>query len=164
VSTGSYLLDVLCHTHFFAPLRVDVHEGIKLKSDKSGVEDVAEVLVWGTFRGNEWGNKGEVVAVKEVKGKVGVWGFEDPARGVKEYYIERAGCECPLCRRWHLFHDWGVAANEILVSPLSILKNPMILIAGLSMIVVFGMPYIMDNSKLPPSDNDTMLMFVCSGS
>ncbi|TVY86188.1 hypothetical protein LAWI1_G006655, partial [Lachnellula willkommii] len=30
-------------------------------------------------------------------------------------------------------------------SPLSLLKNPMILIAGVSMIIVFGMPYLMDN-------------------
>lgn len=90
---------MLCHTHHFAPLRVDVHEGLKLKSDGSGIDDVAEVQVWGTFRGNEWGNKGEVVPVKEVEGKVGVWGFEDPARGVKEYYIERAGCEFVLFRR-----------------------------------------------------------------
>lgn len=37
-----------------------------------------------------------------------------------------------------------------IVSPMSILKNPMILIAGVSMILVFGMPYIMDNSKLSP--------------
>lgn len=33
------------------------------------------------------------------------------------------------------------------VSPLSILKNPMIMIAGVGMILVFGMPYLMDNSK-----------------
>jgi hypothetical protein len=33
-----------------------------------------------------------------------------------------------------------------LVSPLSILKNPMILIAIASMGIVFGMPYLMDNS------------------
>lgn len=30
-------------------------------------------------------------------------------------------------------------------SPLSLLKNPMILIAGFSMLIVFGMPYLMDN-------------------
>jgi hypothetical protein len=34
-----------------------------------------------------------------------------------------------------------------LVSPLGLLKNPMILIAGFSMLIVFGMPYIMDNSS-----------------
>ena len=36
-----------------------------------------------------------------------------------------------------------------IVSPLSLLKNPMILIAGVSMLVVFGMPYLMDNSTFP---------------
>lgn len=36
---------------------------------------------------------------------------------------------------------------ECLVSPLSILKSPMILIALGSLAVVFGMPYLMDNSK-----------------
>lgn len=41
----------------------------------------------------------------------------------KNYYVERVG-----------------------FSPLSLLKNPMILIAGFSMLIVFGMPYIMDNS------------------
>ena len=42
---------------------------------------------------------------------------------------------------------WGANANLVeIVSPLSLLKNPMILIAGVSMIIVFGMPYLMDNS------------------
>ncbi|TVY84511.1 hypothetical protein LSUE1_G000636, partial [Lachnellula suecica] len=54
VSSGSYLLDVHCHTHAFAPLRVDVHEG-----------DVKEVEAWGTFRGNEWANKGEAAVVRK---------------------------------------------------------------------------------------------------
>lgn len=35
--------------------------------------------------------------------------------------------------------------NKKTVSPLSILKNPMILIAIVSMGVVFGMPYLMNN-------------------
>lgn len=49
----------------------------------------------------------------------------------------------------------GVSANVLLtVSPLSILKNPMILIAGISMVVVFGMPYLMDNSKYNLSSLD----------
>ncbi|KAI6708968.1 hypothetical protein PZA11_003145 [Diplocarpon coronariae] len=109
VSSGSYLLDVHCSTYAFAPLRVDVTEG-------------AAVQVWGTFRGNEWDNKGEKVDIREVEGRVGVWGFEVRAAGKKEYFIERVG-----------------------FSPMSILKNPMILIAGVSMALVFGMPYIMDN-------------------
>jgi hypothetical protein len=88
VSSGSYLLDVHCHTYQFAPLRVDVHE--------SGKVEGGEVQVWGTFRGHEWANKGEVMPVKEVDGKVGVWGFEVRAQGPKEYFIERAGCKFRL--------------------------------------------------------------------
>ncbi len=56
-------------------------------------ENVAEVQVWGTFRGNEWSNKGEKVNVKEVEDRVGVWGFEVKALGAKEYFVERVGCE-----------------------------------------------------------------------
>jgi hypothetical protein len=33
------------------------------------------------------------------------------------------------------------------VSPLSLLKNPMILIAGFGMLMVFGMPYLLENSE-----------------
>ena len=104
VPSGSYLLDVHCHTHTFAPLRVDVHEG---GEDKK----VEEVSVWGTFRGNEWGNKGEAVAVTEVevegKGKEKVWGFVVRALGIKEYLVERVGCERPpLTTAAHLICLW----------------------------------------------------------
>ncbi|KAL3417665.1 hypothetical protein PVAG01_10675 [Phlyctema vagabunda] len=108
VSAGSYLLDVHSSSHLFAPLRVDVTEG-----------DGDLVEVWGTFRGNEWENKGEVVGVR---GVAGYKTFEVRVLAEKNYYLERTG-----------------------FSPLSILKNPMILIAGFSMILVFGMPYLMEN-------------------
>jgi len=83
-------------------------------------ETTTVVEVWGTFRGNEWGNKGEAVSI--TADSDGVWGFEGRVLGGKEYFMERSG-----------------------FSPLSLLKNPMILIAGVSMVVVFGMPYLMDN-------------------
>ena len=89
VTSGSYLLDIHCRTHAFAPLRVDVSEGGK---DSQG----EEVEVWTTFRGNEWGNKGETLGVREVEGRVGIWGFEARAIGVKEYLIERPGCAFPF--------------------------------------------------------------------
>jgi hypothetical protein len=79
---GSYLFSISCATHFFAPLRVDV-------AADGGVE------AWRTFRGNEWGNKGEEVAV--VVGEGGVAGdkvLEVRALGGKAYYMERQGCEC----------------------------------------------------------------------
>lgn len=95
VSSGSYLLDVHCHSHGFAPLRVDVVEKAVEKAVKvtEGTEDVKEVQVWGTFRGNEWNNKGEIV---EVKGIGGVSWFEVRALGGKEYLVDRPGCECTL--------------------------------------------------------------------
>lgn len=90
VSAGSYLLDVHAHTHVFAPLRVDVHHIAAQSEDP-------EVEVWGTFRGNEWGNKGEKLEVRRLnekaKGRQDVWGFAVNAVGKKEYLMERQGCE-----------------------------------------------------------------------
>lgn len=91
VTTGSYLLDVHCATHSFAPLRVDVHP--EVKPQDGAVNDVAPVEVWGTFRGNEWENKGEVVDVQKLDGDGRIWGFEVKVTGVKEYYMTRGGCE-----------------------------------------------------------------------
>jgi hypothetical protein len=93
VSTGSYLLDIHCATHAFAPLRVDVHDGLKLQDGR--VKDVANVEVWSTFRGNEWVNKGEVVLVSDLEGDGSVWGFEARVGSGKEYFLERSGCEFP---------------------------------------------------------------------
>lgn len=96
VTSGSYLLDVHSHTYGFAPLRVDVLEGIKLQEGGNGVVSTSEVQAFGTFRGNEWSNKGEAVPVKELDGKLGVWVFEVKVLGSKEYFIEKSGCESPL--------------------------------------------------------------------
>jgi hypothetical protein len=136
VSSGSYLLDVHCHTHAFAPLRVDVRD---VTPDVVG--DDQEVQVWGTFRGNEWSNKGEVVQAHRGDG---IWTFDVKVQGGKDYFIERQGCKFRVFqpRSWlRLLMTWNI------VSPLGLLKNPMILIAGFSMLIVFGMPYIMDNSS-----------------
>jgi hypothetical protein len=130
---------------------------MKVQESGAGVVSTTEVQVFGTFRGNEWSNKGEVTPVKEMDGKTGAWGFEVKALGSKEYFVEKTGCMYPfpplephksptlqlkilMCNA-----NWRFA-----VSPLSLFKNPMILIAGLSMIIVFGMPYLMDNSKSTP--------------
>ncbi|KAI0998811.1 hypothetical protein K3495_g9383 [Podosphaera aphanis] len=112
VTTGSYLMEIYCHTHFFPPRRVDVHEGER-----------PDVQVWGTFRGNEWDNKGEAIEmVSKVEGNKKNFSFAVSPLAKKEYFNERLG-----------------------FSPLSLLKNPMILIAGLTMLIVFGMPYLMDH-------------------
>lgn len=83
VTPGSYLADVHAPTDAFHPLRIDVQV----------VEGAAEhdvVQAWETFRGNDWGNKGEVVPVREgSKGR----GFEVRAIGSKSYFMERPQCE-----------------------------------------------------------------------
>lgn len=58
-------------------------------------------------------------------GEKGLKELEVKAGAEKSYFVERAG-----------------------FNPMSLLQNPMILIAGVSMLVVFGMPYLMDNSML----------------
>lgn len=66
--------------------------------------DDEEVLVWGTFRGNEWENKGPVVGVRKLGSEEEggeeerVWGFEVKALGGKEYFVQRAGCKSPIPR------------------------------------------------------------------
>ncbi|KAH6608115.1 nonselective cation channel [Trichoderma cornu-damae] len=107
VSADSYLLDVHCATDFFHPLRVDVG-------------DDGEVRAWETYRGNEWGNKGEEV---QVRSEGASWrGIGVKAVGGKLFFMERPA-----------------------FSVLSILKNPMILMGLVTMGIVFGMPYLIEN-------------------
>ena len=70
-------------------------EGAGQTAGKEG-EEVQEVQVWGTFRRNEWSNKGEAV---EVRRAGGVNWFAVEALGSKEYFMERPGCEymIPAC-------------------------------------------------------------------
>lgn len=83
VTPGSYLLDIRCPTHVFLPYRVDVHPSTE------GKEETVEA--WGTFRGNEWGNKGEVVGLTRDM-ETGGWEMEARVAGGKEYLQERSGC------------------------------------------------------------------------
>ncbi|CAM1510430.1 Fc.00g007650.m01.CDS01 [Cosmosporella sp. VM-42] len=106
VTAESYLVDVHCATDGFQPLRVDV-----------GADGSMEA--WETYRGNEWGNRGEKLEVRE--GSAGR-GVEIRALGGKNYFVERPK-----------------------FSVLTILKNPMILMGMVSMALFIGMPYLMDN-------------------
>ncbi|KAF4991751.1 hypothetical protein FDECE_13927 [Fusarium decemcellulare] len=111
VTPGSYLADVHCPTDAYHPLRIDIQAA-------DGAEDEI-VQAWETFRGNDWGNKGEVVPVREgSKGR----GFEVRALGGKNYFMERPQ-----------------------FSVLTILKNPMILMALVSLVLLVGMPKLMDS-------------------
>ena len=72
-----------CRDFAFEPLRVDV----TVEGDRKGGEQ-EKVVVWQTFLGNEWENKGE----KRGEGPSGVVAEVWPI-GVKEYYEVRGGCE-----------------------------------------------------------------------
>ncbi|KAH0496302.1 hypothetical protein TgHK011_003673 [Trichoderma gracile] len=110
VSADSYLLDVHCPTDTFLPLRVDVDVG---------ADGEAKVQAWETYRGNEWGNKGEEVPVRS---EGATRSLAVKAAGPKIFFVERTK-----------------------FSVLSILKNPMILMGLVTMGIVFGMPYLMEN-------------------
>jgi len=89
-----------------------------LRVDVSANDTGEYVSAWTTWRGNEWDNRGE--------SRGGGYGHNvrlevRPVAG-KEYYQQRAS-----------------------FSILSLLKNPMILIALFSLVMVVGMPYLMDN-------------------
>ncbi|KAK3371771.1 hypothetical protein B0T24DRAFT_630380 [Lasiosphaeria ovina] len=75
VSAGSYLVDVHCATHAFAPLRVDV-------VSPDGGDGGLVVRAWETFRGNDWDNKGEAVPADG--------GIEVRVLGQKNYFMERS--------------------------------------------------------------------------
>ncbi|OLN86296.1 ER membrane protein complex subunit 7 [Colletotrichum chlorophyti] len=72
---GSYLVDVHCATHAFAPLRLDVAADGTLSA-------------WETYRGNDWDNKGEAYTLKEFAGDAK--GFEVRVLGAKNYFVERS--------------------------------------------------------------------------
>lgn len=110
VTPGSYLADVHCTTDGFRPLRIDV------SVDQDGAE---LIQAWDTFRGNEWGNKGELVPVRE--GSAGK-GVDVKSIGKKMYFMDRPS-----------------------FSILSILKNPMILMGLVSMVIFIGMPKLVEN-------------------
>lgn len=118
ISAGSYLFDLSCGSHAFIPLRVDVFPTSSGSDDKVQSESL-EVRAWETYRGNDWNNKGEAVAVRS-NGAGGL--LEARVMGPKAYFMDRPS-----------------------FSVLSIFKNPMILLGLVSMVIFIGMPYLVDN-------------------
>ncbi|KAF2271706.1 uncharacterized protein EI97DRAFT_259900 [Westerdykella ornata] len=115
VPPGSYLATIHCRDYIFEPLRID----ITLEEAGEGRDEKKEVIrAWQTFFGNEWENKGE----SRGSGSNGAVVVEVRPVARKEYYEQRGG-----------------------FSPLSFLKNPMILMALVSGVLIFGMPYLMEN-------------------
>ncbi|MCJ1336459.1 hypothetical protein MMC09_001735 [Bachmanniomyces sp. S44760] len=155
---NSYLAEVWTRDFVFQGLRVDVTG--KGKEKETGKE---KVEVWTTFRGNEWDNKGELLGVGE-----GSLAVEARVQGERVVYEKRGGCkfyfdvhydygsfpvgvdkrgerkdghQC-LAQTDQLIHD---PLPVQLVSPMSLLSNPMILIGILGMGLVVGMPYLLEN-------------------
>ena len=91
-----------------------------LRIDVTSVEGRNEqtISAWQTFRGNEWSNKGPQYGTGE-----GELSIEVRPMGEKQFYQERQG-----------------------FSLVSFLKSPMILMALVSVLMIFGLPYLMDNS------------------
>ncbi|KAI0189268.1 Cys/Met metabolism PLP-dependent enzyme-domain-containing protein [Astrocystis sublimbata] len=122
VTPGSYLADVFCATHGFAPLRLDVipvtagAAAGEAKTLHAHTEDVS-LRVWETYRGNDWDNKGE-----ELRPVAEGGAFPVKALGHKVFYTERGAFNI-----------------------LSILKNPMILMGLVSLALFVGMPKLMEN-------------------
>ena len=127
-------------------MRVDV--SLSSSIDEAGKVAEKRVDVWQTFRGNEWDNKGEklgggTLVEGGVKVNIGVLGARD-------FYEARQGCQCLSIQAFGAGSQ--ITENLLtsgIVSPLSLLKNPMILIGGLGMLLMFGMPKIMENSESP---------------
>jgi len=89
-------------------------------SPSTTAEGTAEIIeVHQTFRGNEWSNKGQKYGSAKSQLVIAI-----PPIGKRDFYQARGGFDIA-----------------------SLFKNPMILIGLASMGLVFGMPYLMDNSK-----------------
>jgi hypothetical protein len=130
---GEYLLDIHSRDHVFPSLRVDVLDPVSIlpvhvEGDGVAAEKVQQqetVVVYLTHPSNKWDHLGAKIATSsaplssdaEVKLAVS-------ALGKREFLEKRQGFDL-----------------------LSFFKNPMILMGVLSMGLVFGMPYLMDNSE-----------------
>lgn len=146
---GTYSLDIACRDYDFLSYGVDVEE----EGEGGGV---GEMRVYRTGRG---AGAGGVVGEKVVVKSGGV--VEVRVLRGREFYEGRAGCKFALFASSSVFCwgewfgeerggrscGWRSSANEYdTVSPLDLLKNPMILIAVVALALMFGMPYLMDNS------------------
>lgn len=133
---SSYLLDIRTKEYVFAPYRVDIsHDG-------------SVVGVWETYRGNAWENRGSEKFVSTQSPAIRDVSFEASAVSRKRFYEERVKCEYFFNIFFAL--SYGFTEFELTqcapVSPLDLLKNPMILLALVAMGLMFGMPKLMENS------------------
>lgn len=119
---GSFLFSGLAPAEYLLTVHSRDYFFPPLRVDvTAGEEGEGEAMAaWQTFRGNEWGNKGPSYGTGRGQLKVQI----SPSGG-KDYYQPRGGFNL-----------------------LGFLKSPMILMALVSVVFIFGLPYIMDNSTL----------------
>lgn len=93
---------------------------VQLSVPGAGEAETQELIsAWQTYMGNEWSNKGP--SFGEQNGELTI---SLPPNGRKDYYQKREGFNI-----------------------LSFFKSPMILMGLFSVVMIFGMPYLMENSK-----------------
>ena len=153
----------------------------KKKAELMAKKGLQKVTVWRTFPGHPWDNKGELMGEGWISGEMDTWtvgvmstagnnaqneGNDGSGNGVVilvqpkatlNYYQARNECRS-LLKHYRLHSQGRTNANIAmnLVSVLSILKNPMILLVLFSLLLMVGVPYLVDNSKFslfPNSEN-----------
>ena len=97
---------------------------LRVDVSKTEGESQQTMNAWQTFRGNEWSNKGPHYGSGQDE-----LNLQIRPSGQKDYYQDRGGFNL-----------------------IGFLKSPMILMALVSVVMIFGLPYIMENSKYTASD------------
>ena len=144
VTAGSYLGEVHCATHVFSPLRVDVEEkeGEEAEKAKEGGAAASKTpllvtRVTETYRGNDWANQGEALQrVQPVPSRSQSQSQSGASSGGPTFLV------APLVMGTKSYYTERSTFNV-----LGLLKNPMILMALVAMGIMFGMPYLMDQSE-----------------
>ncbi|KAK5163599.1 uncharacterized protein LTR77_010548 [Saxophila tyrrhenica] len=93
------------------------HQFPPLRVDVEKTDSAQTISAWQTFRGNEWSNKGPSYGSAQNEAT-----FEVRPFAQKEFYMERGGFNI-----------------------LSFLKSPMILMSLVSVVMIFGLPKMMEN-------------------
>jgi hypothetical protein len=120
---GSYLVDIFSRDFVFAPYRVDI----------TTLEDGTAIIegVWETYRGTRWDDKGPLLGGSSVDPS------NAPSPPPQQPQVVTVSAKA-LTRK--NFYEDRPGFN-----PVSLLKNPMILLAIVALGITFGMPKLMEN-------------------
>jgi ER membrane protein complex subunit 7 len=117
---GSYLLDIFARDFTFAPYRVDI----------TTPEDGTAIIegVWETYRGTRWDDKGPLLGGSSA----------DPTNA-PPLQPQIITVSAKVLTKKNFYEDRPG------FNPMSLLKNPMILLAIVALGITFGMPKLMEN-------------------